>query len=301
MKGTITQFDLKHLPKISGAEIAFSKQFSDLKINVDAVNQAIGEAFNTIEPDLMRSATFSLKTCLIEKKEKALCSIDDKKFAIFGSLADEGIPFGLFIERRTAKELVYQLLGSEPESHIQDQVTGIEEGVFAFLLTTVLNALRHELVDKFGVSTRLGSLGEGNTASGIFAAESHLIAFSFSLTIKETTSEVRLLVAAHPALSTLLRSEDTSDEIVELGILRAGNAQVSASLVVGEISLSVNELGSLQEGDVVLLEKPNVIMTGNVLNGELDLLLGKSPSQSLKAHLSTSDSGRYSLQISNTQ
>lgn len=300
MKGTITQFDLALLPKVSREELEFRKLFPHFAVDADALSSIINDALASIEtPDLKR-LSLRLESARLETTASALSVLDPNQLCVFASLADLALPAVLVIGRPLAKELVYSLLGSENEIESgTGQLTPIEEGVFSFILSTVLFALHEQLSERLGLSVRLGSLTSLATVHDVFANESRVINLSFRTDLEPSHNGIQLIIGAHPALSAFFQNSAYNEDCVARGFERVHNASVRLSAVVGEIKLGLDELESLQVEDIVLIDKSGAKEIGGALSGHLEAALGDPAFVRLPAQISVSEAGHYTLQMAN--
>ena len=291
------QFDLTHLPKVSRAELAFQKQKSQLQLDLDAPARLVTETLGNVEPKLFDGAVFRFKTGSLEKRERTLHALETTSLHLFGALPALNSSLLLCVPQKTAKELVYSLLGSTAStSSGDDSLSAIEEGIFTFIVTTVLAALQPHL-DALGVAVRLTPLAQVNDASYLMGTSASFIVLDFEMTFQETTRDIRLVLENTPALLTLFETPYTNTHNdLKTGLNRAGNAQVAMSVSIGEASILVKDLDALQVDNIIVLDRTGTRFQSSTLFGVVDCQIGDPLVATLKAELIVLESNHYALQ-----
>jgi len=297
MKGTISPFDFSQLPKISRAKLLSSRATADFHLDIDDVNSTLRGLLQNSEAPLFSNYPLILKSHSFVKGDLALESSSESKTTVQGFLTNEAIPFALSLQKQDAKLLVHHLLGGDTSLASGSDLTPIEEGVFTFLVTSVMHAIREHFLDGFGLSLRLAPM-ESTIQREIFHSSSQVLELSFQVDLPARTIKINLLVDAHQSLLSLFVKPRPSSDLLSntLELVQAASFPVTAH--IGEFSLSADELLSLEVDDIVLLDSSGIKLDSNVLSGEMTCNIGEPTFESIRGRLSLSESGNYFLAVS---
>jgi|GEM_PF-5555685 len=302
MKGAISQFDLSTLPKVSRAELALHKLMSGFHLDIDALNTDLSAALASIEPSIFTNSPLFLRSFCFVKSELALSWFGADTVTVHGYLgAAETFRFAISLERQSAKALVHQALGgsargTDATPASESDLTPIEEGIFTFLVSSVIFAIKTRFLDGRGLSVRLAPLESED--AGFLSSSSHALEMAFQLGPVDKKAEVKLLVEAHPNLLSLFQKPNTRDLVLGDASMRASQVRIPFCARIGEISLSAGELASLEVDDVIVLDQTGVKLDSDALSGDMICHIGDPTFETVRGRLSSSLTGNYSCEIS---
>ena len=299
MQGNITPFKFSNLPKISKESAQLSRVFEKGAINIDNINSLLRRCLSDLEPFSADNLQLHLRCVDIQTKKLALTFIGSDTIVLGGIISGKDTQFAICIDERSVIDLVYLLLGNKADLPREKSVlTPVEEGIFSFIVTIIFDTVQQQITDQIGGQLALAPLDQNIVASELFAQEGHLLNMSFDLEIKGRSRRINILLPTQKAVS-LLKTSTLNDgsEAKEKGLKRASSFECPLSVSIGQVALDVQQLNSLQVGDIVILEDSFVKMTDGALNGQANCRVEAQDLRVGAGQISISKEGRYRITL----
>lgn len=217
-------------------------------------------------------------------------------------------PYQLLVEvdLTVAQQAIDRMLGGNAEdTDGQRPLSEIEEGIFSFVLLKVLQLAQQTYGSEQQLALKLSGVAGGREAlEARVQADQAWIVVGFKLFFDLEVGFAKLYIpadlvraeiaearpSAGPALSRKLRRIQ--------GLLpRVAALRVPLTVELGRIPFTLQDLESLESGDIVLVEDAQVRLSDGVLGGPVIGRVGRGAHGTLQGSLTVGESGAYEVAI----
>ncbi|MCP4503827.1 MAG: YscQ/HrcQ family type III secretion apparatus protein [Deltaproteobacteria bacterium] len=210
------------------------------------------------------------------------------------------------VDLTIVQRAIDRMLGGDGEDiDPQRRLSEIENGVYCFLLVKFLSMLQEEQAGEFGMTLKLEGVFHSVTeAKLLFPANEEWTALGYKIFFDVAVGYCRVLFPAGLIDGAFTPPEPQSGSALNrlLGSLAQRAPRVAAirqDLVIeaGRIKLVPEDLGSLDEGDIILVENPDMQIQDEVVSGTVQCHVGSGKSGLVTGELVVGDNGNYEVVI----
>jgi len=212
----------------------------------------------------------------------------------------------LEVDLTIVQRAIDRMLGGDGEDiDPQRTLSEIENGVYSFLVVSVLAMLQEQQAGEFGLACKLeGVFHDAEEAEPLLAGEDDWISLGYKVFFDVAVGYCRVLFPARLIDGVFTPPEPQTGAALErLLVALADRSQriagIRRDLVVeaGRIKLAPEDLGSLDEGDIILVENPDVNIQDGVVGGMVQSRIGQGRNGLVAGELIVGDTGRYEVVI----
>lgn len=279
---------LTHLPQ-TPFEISFKEQFFQqlqdlLQIDCDFWFDSI----NTVEAK-------SIATVVANPSCIAVLSLPPKPYKVF-----------LECDLEIAQLCINRLLGGqEDELDPQRPLSEIEDGVFSFILLKILHLLHQNAHEEYKLMPKLeGIISTPVDLSQKVTTAEPWICINFRLFADVQVGYCRVMLPqgliqdafpvevpnVGPAAARYRRRQNDRLDLIS-------SLRTSFCAEVGRMSLPIEDLQSLDKGDIVLVEQTDLRLVDGLLQGLAECRIGKGNSGALRGQYEIGDNGEYQFVV----
>lgn len=210
------------------------------------------------------------------------------------------------VDLTVAQQAVDRMLGGTAEdTDGQRPLSEIEEGVFSFILLKALALVQEGVGGDHQVALKLnGIVGSHDELQGRVPDDTTYLVAGFKLFFDLAVGFLRIYLPEEVVRTELasprpLEGPAFSRKMKRLGALapRVANLKVPLRVEVGRIPFSVADLQALDTGDIILIEDPQVHLSGGALSGQVSAFVGKGHFGTIRGSLATGEGGSYEVAI----
>ncbi len=210
------------------------------------------------------------------------------------------------VDLTVAQQAVDRMLGGNAEdTDGQRPLSEIEEGVFSFILLKALALLQEGAASEHQLALKLGGVvGSHDELSGRVPDDTSYLCVGFKLFFDLAVGFLRVylpeeIIKSELAAPRPLEGPAFSRRMRRLGALapRVATLKVPLRVEVGRIPFSVADLQALDTGDIILVEDPQVHLSGGALTGQVNAFIGKGHHGTIRGSLGTGESGAYEVAV----
>jgi flagellar motor switch protein FliM len=257
---------------------------------IAAFAQNVGGAFNSAIASLGRSDCTAAEADTTQHFASELLSqLASQPQFLTALAADDNNPCGFIsVSAQSARELIAKLLG-DSEPHAQQALSGLENSLLQDLASTLIGTLSRSLKQAgCPLLRQTAELTEGNLAFD-WPDNCQLCQISFNVTIQNTTAVLHVAVPAavlEPLTAKTQKAAAAPNQFKEVILNHIRPLPLPITTRVASASLRLSDVLALEEGDIVLLDKP--------IYEPIEILLKDTPA--FEAHLAA-DEGKYAMVI----